>query len=302
VIAASSQTAFTAAAARAAHLIVDQPPWIFADTLALDLLGDQGPELVAYHREHGTHVVLSGARGQVTCRSRYAEDNLAAAVGRGVSQYVLLGAGLDSFAYRSDLAERVRVFEVDHPGSQETKRQRLLAAGIAVPENVKFVPFDFEAESLLDVLTGNGFDRRQPAFVSWLGVTMYLTEPAIGQTLSEIGRLAPGSEIVADYMLPADLRDEEGSAYADQVAPVAAQRGEPWLSFLSPAQMSDLLESGGWTPLRHFRQSDVGDTATWDRVDSLHPVSLSMIAHAVVPASVGGSRSAEASSNTAKSP
>jgi len=119
---AASQTALTAAAARAAHLIVDQPPWIFTDTLAMALLGDQGPDLVQYHRAHGTHVVLTGARAQVTCRSRYAEDALAAAVGRGVTQYLILGAGLDSFSYRSDLARMVRVFEVDHPDSQESKR------------------------------------------------------------------------------------------------------------------------------------------------------------------------------------
>lgn len=283
MISASSQTALTAAAARAAHLIVDHPPWIFADTLALELLGDQGPELVAYHRAHGTHVVLSGARGQVTCRSRYAEDSLAAAVGRGISQYLVLGAGLDSFAYRSDLANRVRVFEVDHPGSQEFKRQRLSAAGIAVPENVEFVPFDFESESLVGVLTRRGFDAGRPAFISWLGVTMYLTEPTIGQTLAEVGGLAPGTEIVADYMLTADLRDEDGSAYAEQVAPVAAERGEPWRSFLSPAQMSELFVSGGLTPLRHVRQRDVGDSMTWKRSDSLHSVALSVIAHAVVP-------------------
>jgi len=288
VISESSQTALTAAAARAAHLIVDQPPWIFADTLALELLGNHGPELVAYHRAHGTHLVLSGARGQVTCRSRYAEDCLAAAVDGGVSQYLMLGAGLDSFAYRSDLADRVRVFEVDHPGSQEFKRRRLSAAGIAAPENVELVAFEFESESLVGVLTRRGFDPGRPAFVSWLGVTMYLTEPTIGQTLAEIGGLAPGTEIVADYMLPADLRDEDGSAYAEQVAPIAAERGEPWRSFLSPAQMSELLVSGGLTPLGHIRQCDVGDSMTWKRSDSLHPVALSVIAHAVVPEKARG--------------
>jgi len=107
-----SQTALTAAAARAAHLIVDQPPVIFADTLALDLLGDQAAGLVAYHRAHGDHVVLSGARGQATCRSRYTEDSLAASIAvGGIAQYVILGAGLDSFAYRSPLAGQVAVFE-----------------------------------------------------------------------------------------------------------------------------------------------------------------------------------------------
>src|SRR6201994_3932513 len=110
-----SNTALTAAAARAAHLIVDDEPRIFADPLAARLLGDQADELIRYHTLHGTHPVLSGARVQVACRSRYTEDALARAVGTGVLQYVIVGAGLDSFAYRSALAGRVRVFEVDHP-------------------------------------------------------------------------------------------------------------------------------------------------------------------------------------------
>ena len=279
---AASQTALTAAAARAAHLIVDQPPWIFTDTLAMALLADQGPDLVEYHRAHRTHVVLTGARAQVTCRSRYAEDALAAAIGRGVTQYMILGAGLDSFSYRSDLARMVRVFEVDHPDSQESKRARLSAARIAVPDNVAFVPFDFEQQSLTGALTGYQFDPALPAFVSWLGVTMYLTQPALAGTLAEIGRLAPGTEIVADYLLPADMRDADGSAYVEQVAPVAAEHGEPWLTFLAPAQMSDLLASSGWTPLRHLRQHEVGAATMWQRSDSLRPAALSVIAHAAV--------------------
>lgn len=166
--------------------IVDRPPMIFADTLALGLLGGQAGELVGYHRAHGSHVVLAGARGQVTGRSRYAEEALAAAVGRGVSQYVLLGAGLDSFAYRSPLAGLVTVFEVDHPASQRDKRGRLAAA-----------------------------------------------------------------------------------------------RGEPWLSELSPGQLDALLRRHGWTPLRHVRQWDIGDARTWRRSDALRPAELTRIVHAV---------------------
>jgi O-methyltransferase involved in polyketide biosynthesis len=126
-----SLTALTAAAARAAHLIVDNEPVIFADTLAQAMLGERAEELISYHRAHGTHPVLAGARAQVTCRSRYAEDRLADAIGRGIGQYVLLGAGLDSFAYRSPLAGRVRVFEVDHPATQEYKRRVREVAGLA---------------------------------------------------------------------------------------------------------------------------------------------------------------------------
>ena len=126
-----SLTAFTAAAARAAHLIVDDDPPIFADTLAEAMLGERADELIGFHRAHGTHPILSGAWAQVTCRSRYTEDSLADGIGRGTGQYVILGAGLDSFAGRSRLASRIRVFEIDHPATQEWKRRVA-----PVPENV----------------------------------------------------------------------------------------------------------------------------------------------------------------------
>src|ERR1035441_4478661 len=119
-----SQTALTAAAARAAHLIVDDEPRIFADVLASAMLGDQAEEFLSYHRAHGTHLVLRSARAQATCRSRYTEDRLADSVRGGVTQYVILGAGLDSFAYRCDLASQVRVFEVDHPATQPQQQTR----------------------------------------------------------------------------------------------------------------------------------------------------------------------------------
>jgi methyltransferase (TIGR00027 family) len=278
----SSQTARTAAAARAAHLIVDQPPAIFSDTLAMALLGDEADEYVAYHREHGSHVVLAGARGQVVCRSRLAEDSLAAAIGRGIRQYVILGAGLDSFAYRSALSRSVRVFEVDHQATQHWKRRQLAAAKITVPEDVTFVAADFETGSLAADLIRGGLDPAVPAFVSWLGVTMYLTTQAIGRTFAELTQLAPGSEVIADYMLPAGMRDEAGNTYVELVGPLTAERGEPWLTFMSPKDMSDLLARHGLRPLRHVAQRDVGDATTWQRSDSLRPIELSLIAHATV--------------------
>jgi methyltransferase (TIGR00027 family) len=282
VTATSSNTARTAAAARAAHLIVDQPPTIFADTLALDLLGEEAEEFVGYHRLHGSHLVLAAARGQVVCRSRFAEDRLAAAVRRGVRQYVILGAGLDSFAYRSALSPQVRVFEVDQRATSDWKRRQLAAAGIAEPANLVFVSCDFGAGSLADDLVRNGLELAEPAFVSWLGVTMYLTGGAIGRTLADLSALAAGSEIVADYMLPRALRDEAGNTYVDLVAPNAAERGEPWLTFLSPEEMSKLLNAHGFRPLRHVAQCDIGGPATWTRSDSLRPVDLALIAHAAL--------------------
>ena len=148
-----SLTALTAAAARAAHLIVDTEPVIFADTLAQAMLGERAEELISYHRAHGTHPVLAGARAQVTCRSRYAEDRLADAIGRGIGQYVLLGAGLDSFAYRSPLAGQVRVFEVAPPATQEYKRRvREVAEGGGRAGGLRFVAVDFGRDSLGEAL------------------------------------------------------------------------------------------------------------------------------------------------------
>lgn len=271
-----------AAAARAAHLIVDMPPVIFADTLAAPLLGEEADDLIGYHRVHGSHVVLAGARGQVTCRSRYAEDALAAAVGAGIRQYVVLGAGLDSFAYRPGLSGQVRTFEVDRLATQDDKRARLAAAAIREPENVSYVPVDFETASLAAELARAGLDLSVPAFVSWLGVTMYLSREAIEHTLRELSTLASGSQVIADYMLPAELRDEAGTTYVELVAPSSAERGEPWLTFLSPQQMSDLLVRSGLTPIRQVSQADIGDQMTWNRADALRPVRLSLLGHAAV--------------------
>lgn len=285
-----SFTALMAAAARAAHLVVDGEPVIFADTLALALLGERAQELLSYHTSHGTHPVLAGARAQVTCRSRYTEDALARAAGSGVTQYVILGAGLDSFAYRSGgLAggRRVRVFEVDHPATQDWKRRALAHARVTVPAGVTFVPADLATDALPGLLAAAGFDSSAPALVSWLGVTMYLTQPAVSQTLAELGTLAPGTELITDYMLPAGLRDQDGQSFADQVAPIAAQHGEPWLTCPTPDEMSAQLTAHGFGQVRHISQQDSISPQLWARPDTLHPVRLSMLAHATIATSPG---------------
>jgi methyltransferase (TIGR00027 family) len=274
-----SLTAFMAAAARAAHLSVDHEPVIFADTLAESMLGERADELIGYHRAHGTHPVLSAARAQVTCRSRYTEDRLADGVRRGVGQYVILGAGLDSFAGRGALAGQVRVFEIDHPATQEYKRRVLPAAG-----NVTFVPVDFSQDSFGEGLRRARFDFAAPAFVSWLGVTMYLEESAIDATLSVVGGFAPGSEVVVDYMLPAGRRDAAGDTYADLVGQASAERGEPWRTLWAPDAMAALLGRHGLRSVRDVSQRDMVPAAAWDRSDSLRPIDLSRIVHATVPA------------------
>lgn len=280
-----SFTALAAAAARAAHLIVDAEPPIFSDTLAAELLGERAEELTSYHKLHGTHPILVGARVQATCRSRYTEDAVRRAVARGVGQYVIVGAGLDTYAYRNGGAARPRVFEVDHPATQDWKRRALAQAEVAVPGDVTFVPADLTAQSLAGCLVAAGFDSAAPAIFSWLGVTLYLTAEAITQTLAAIGGLAPGTELIADYMLPDDMCDETGRMYADQVGKASAERGEPWLSFFAPEDLADLarrcgFDGGG----RHVRQREMIPADMWRRSDSLRPVDLPMLFHGCVAA------------------
>ncbi|MBG0827135.1 class I SAM-dependent methyltransferase [Planomonospora sp. ID67723] len=272
-----------AAAARAAHLVVDQGPFILHDTVAAPLLGERAEELIGYHRQYGDHLILSGTRAQVTSRSRYTERRLADLTRRGLEQYVVLGAGLDTFAYRSEPGGRVKVFEVDHPATQQWKRGLLAAAGIAHPDGLTFAPADFEADDLMLNLAGAGFDPSRPALVSWLGVSMYLTEDAVDATLATIGRLAPGTELVMEYALPPSLRDERGSAFADFALPAAAERGEPWLTFFTPGDLSTVLKQHGLETADHVRQADSVDPALWRRSDTLRPADLCRLARATVP-------------------
>jgi methyltransferase (TIGR00027 family) len=274
--------ALAAAAARAAHLVVDREPLIFRDPVAADLIGKPGAEMVGYHRSSGDHIVLAGTRAQVTVRSRWTEQRLAALAAGGLDQYVVLGAGLDSFAYRSPLVGRVRVFEVDHPATQRWKRDLLAAAGITSPDGLVFVGADLETEPLADRLAAEGFDLGRPALVGWLGVTMYLTADAVAATVAAVAGLAAGTELVVEYALPPGLRDEDGAAYAGFALAVSAERGEPWRSFFTPDQLAGLLEANGLTVAEQVRQRDAVPAAFWDRSDALRPLDLWRLARATV--------------------
>jgi methyltransferase (TIGR00027 family) len=278
-----SQTSLVVAAARAAHLIVDKEPWLFSDPVAGRLLGRQREQLMANHRMFPTLRALAGLRAEATCRSRYTEERLASAVERGIGQYIVLGAGLDTFAYRSPLVgDRLRVFEVDHPATQEWKRRALAAAGVAVPGGLTFVPVNFESQRLVDRLVSDGFDRERPAFVSCLGVTVYLTRAAIGALFSAVGSLAEGSEFAVDHVLPRELLDREGRRFVDSMVPQVAASGEPWRSPLAPDEVSALLRRHGFASVRHVQQRDMVDPALWQRRDSLRPTGTAAIAHATI--------------------
>jgi methyltransferase (TIGR00027 family) len=248
---------------------------------------------------NGSHDVLVGARITVTTRSRYTEDRLAEAVRRGVTQYLILGAGLDSFAYRSPLARQVRVTEVDHPATQRWKRRVLTGHGISPEGDVRYVEADLEAADLADSgledggledggltarLAAAGIDFSRPALISWLGVTMYLTRPAIAATLAVAGHCAPGTELIAEYAIPEELQDERGREYARLVAPALAERGEPWLTFLHPAEMTALLNDHGFADVTHVGPRDMVDAGLWARSDALRPPRLFQLADARIRA------------------
>ncbi|MGI5161184.1 class I SAM-dependent methyltransferase [Microbispora sp. CA-102843] len=275
-----SRTALHTAAARAAHLIVDGEPVVFRDPFAYALLGECAEDYVRPHREMADHPVLAGLRAAVVTRGRYTEDRLAGAVRRGVRQYVILGAGLDTYACRS-ASGPVEVFEVDHPGTQRWKREAMARAGLPEPPRLTYVPADMETgECPVDRLVAHGFDLARPAFASWLGVTVYLTREAVARTLAGLGRLAPGSEIVMDHLLPEALRGPRAKAYAETLMPLVAEGGEPWLTFLSPREAADLLEEHGFEVVEQVPEGDAAGPALRERTDALAGSEISVITHA----------------------
>lgn len=237
-----SRTAYAAAAHRAAHQILERGR-VFADPLAVRILGGD-PEQIA--REAAAAPERRAMRLFIAARTRFAEDRLGQAVANGVRQLVVLGAGLDTFAYRNPFeGAGLKVFEVDHPATQAWKRDRLTQAGIAVPPSLTFAPVDFEQETLGQALTAAGFEPRLPTFFTWLGVVPYLTREAVFATLGVIAALPGGGEVVFDYSdPPAALAAEHRETHRLRADRVAAL-GEPWLCYFSAAPLAaDLARLG----------------------------------------------------------
>jgi len=248
-----SRTAQSTAMQRAAHRLLEVP-LVFEDPLALRMFGARGVSWLGHNLDRYRTESARSLRAFLVLRSRYAEDGLARAVRAGVRQYVVLGAGLDTFAYRNPHGERLRVFEVDHPTTQAWKRRRLQEQGIDVPRSLTFAPVDFEKQSLADGLRRSGFDRHAPAFVSWLGVTVYLTRPAVMDTLRFVAAsCARGSEIVFDFGVPSELLSERERRARDAAAARVAKIGEPWLTYFDPQELSAEMRALG------FRQTSVLD-------------------------------------------
>lgn len=244
----ASETALRVAAHRAAHQLLEKGE-IFTDPYAAKILGAEAQALV---ERAAADPSMRSMRIMLAARSRYAEDSLREAVKRGTRQIVILGAGLDTFALRNPHQDKgLRVFEVDHPATQQWKQDRLRDLGLS-PAMTQYVPVDFETTSLGMALEGAGFDASKPAFFSWLGVVMYLREAAAFDTLQFVASLQD-AEIVFDYTEPLENYPVGRQAFILKVAERAAQAGEPWLTFFDPKDLAQRLVKLGFD-----EQEDLG--------------------------------------------
>jgi methyltransferase (TIGR00027 family) len=241
-----SRTAFGAAIHRAAHAELDRPV-VFDDPLAWRILGVDRDEVLA---EAPTQ---SRLRLFIAVRHRFAEDVVAAAVARGVGQVVVLGAGLDTFAYRQPPHDGLRVYEVDFPATGAWKRERLAEAGIAVPDSVTYVGVDFERDDLMGRLVEGGFDAESPAELMWLGVVPYLTREAVAATLRAVATV-PGAEVVFDYAAADGQAQTPGSR---ELATRVAELGEPFTGRWDPADLRALLTEAGFDDVEDLGRPEI---------------------------------------------
>ncbi len=243
----ASRTALATAHVRAAHQLLDARPLLLDDPVAVPLLGRQAAQAIrdgaASHRTPWARAL----RSHVLLRSVFAEERLAAAAGRGVAQYVILGAGFDTFSLRQPAwARALGVFEVDHPATQELKREYLARAGLEPPPNATLAPVDLGRESLLDGCARHGVSLEEPAFFSWLGVTMYLPEAAIDSVLRSVARFPPGSELVLTFLQRADEPGADSSRAQRRLSERVASAGEPFVTYLDPPEVEARLRSAGF--------------------------------------------------------
>jgi methyltransferase (TIGR00027 family) len=261
-------TGFGTAMQRAAHQILDHPK-IFDDPLALRIIGVEAESALRARLKHFQKPPVRDMRAYFAVRYRYVEDELARSVQRGVRQYVILGAGLDTFAYRNSLPDAfLRVFEVDHPATQQHKRNRLEQAAIAIPDSVSFVAFDFERQGIADALRQAGFRCDEPAFFAWLGVARYLSRDAVMSVLTAIRSSAtPGSEVIFDcpfYPSPLQrLRQWAHRAIANRRAK------KPRLTYFGPSSLRGDLKRIGFSAVKVLGPEEMEMRYCKDRPDGL---------------------------------
>ena len=274
----ASKTALRVAIRRAAHQVIDRPR-VLEDPIARRLIGRK------YERdmERAMHYVARDFRLYMSVRSRYAEDKLAHQVANGVEQYVILGAGLDTFAYRNPYPA-LRVFEVDFPATQEWKHELLAAAGIEIPGNLTFIPLDLEHKSLAESLDEARFNAADPAFFGWLGVVPYLTLEAFRATLATIGQMPAGTAISLDYAFPPQTLSPQRRRVFEMLSKRVAAAGEPLQLFFTPEELEREVRAVGFSRIEQFDTDCMNETYFKDRADGLKlsPVRVGMLATAWV--------------------
>jgi len=253
----ASLTALVTAYIRAAHQLFDAQPLILDDPVAVSLLGADAETQIRHSSARHQTPEARVLRAHVVLRSRFTEDRLAAAVLRGVTQYIILGAGFDTFAFRQPpWAKKLNIIEIDHPGTQAMKRSKLAAGGFAMPENLVFADVDFEKESLHDGLCRHRISMAEPTFFSWLGVTMYIQEEAIEAVLKTVAAFPASSEIVLTYIQPpTSLSDAERKSYSRLVQSVASA-GEPFVSYFEPDALEAKLRSLCFSKMEFLSPAD----------------------------------------------
>jgi methyltransferase (TIGR00027 family) len=268
-------TAVRVALWRALHVLDDPPPHVFDDLTGLRLAA---PEEGWRHRPDMDPQTTAPMRAGIVSRARFLEDLLAEQAERGVDQYVVLGAGLDTFAQRRpDLAARFTVFEVDQPGPQAWKRQRLTELGFDIPPWLRLVPVDFEVDAWWRRLIEAGFDPTRPALVASAGVSMYLTREANIATLRELSQLAAGSTLATTFLLPLELVDADEQRLRRFAEEGARRSGTPFLSFFRPEELVKLAEDAGFTDARHISSAELTTRYFADRTDGLRPAESEQI-------------------------
>lgn len=240
---------------------------MFDDPLAVRIIGARAE---ANLPEQPKNFVAARFRAFMAARSRFAEDELAAAVKRGVRQYVVLGAGLDTFAYRNPFAD-LRVFEVDHPATQAWKRKRLAQVGITVPSSMTFAPVDFNRETFDDGLRSAGFNEKSPTFFSWLGVTMYLESEMVLGTLRAIREMNAANAVTFDYAVPRETLGFVSKLAMDALSRRVKKAGEPFRGFFAPELLIAKMKGFGYREIEDLGSAELDARYFSGREDKLHP-------------------------------
>ena len=263
-------TAVRVALWRAMHVLVDPPPHVLEDELGLRLVSPSDDWRSRPDMDPGW---TSPFRAGMVARARFIEDLVAEREANGVHQYVMLGAGIDTFAQRRpDLASRLRIYEIDQPEPQAWKRERLAALSYAEPDWLRFVPVDFESgASWWDEVTAAGFDTQQPAIIASTGVSMYLTQQATAATLRQVARLPAGSVLAMTFLLPTELVDEADRPGYQAAQDGARRSGTPFISLYAPDEMLALAHDAGFARVEHVSSNELSARYFANRSDGLRP-------------------------------